>query len=61
MNLNPKHTEAFRAVIDSGSFEQAAMRLHLTSPAISQRAGVGEHARQLVVRSRPAPLAPGNC
>ena len=56
MNLNPKHTEAFRAVIETGSFEQAATRLHLTSPAISQRVRALESqlGNALVVRSRPA-------
>jgi LysR family transcriptional regulator (chromosome initiation inhibitor) len=56
MNLNPKHTEAFRAVIESGSFEQAAVRLHLTSPAISQRVRALESmlGNALVIRSRPA-------
>lgn len=56
MNLNPKHTEAFRAVIESGSFEQAAARLHLTSPAISQRVRALESqlGNALIVRSRPA-------
>jgi LysR family transcriptional regulator (chromosome initiation inhibitor) len=56
MHLNPKHTEAFRAVIESGSFEQAAVRLHLTSPAISQRVRALESmlGNALVVRSRPA-------
>ena len=32
MDLNPKHTDAFRAVVETGSFEQAALQLHLTSP-----------------------------
>ncbi|PRC93849.1 HTH-type transcriptional regulator ArgP [Solimicrobium silvestre] len=56
MNLNPKHTEAFRAVIESGSFEQAAVRLHLTSPAISLRVRALESqlGNALIVRSRPA-------
>ena len=56
MNLNPKHTEAFRAVIETGSFEQAAVQLHLTSPAISQRVRALESmlGNALVVRSRPA-------
>ena len=53
MNLDPKQTEAFRAVINSGSFEQAALRLHLTPPAISQRVRALESAlgNALVVRS----------
>ncbi|MFZ4874897.1 HTH-type transcriptional regulator ArgP [Janthinobacterium sp. Mn2066] len=56
MNLNPKHTDAFRAVIETGSFEQAALQLHLTSPAISQRVRALESqlGNALIVRSRPA-------
>ncbi len=55
MNLDPKQTEAFRAVIKTGSFEQAAQRLHLTPPAVSQRVRALESAlgSALVVRSRP--------
>jgi len=55
VNLDPKQTEAFRAVIKSGSFEQAAQRLHLTPPAISQRVRALESAlgSALIVRSRP--------
>jgi len=55
MNLDPKQTEAFRSVIRTGSFEQAAQRLHLTPPAISQRVRALERAlgSALVVRSRP--------
>ncbi len=56
MDLNPKHTEAFRAVVETGSFEQAALRLHLTSPAISPRVRALESQLgiALIVRSRPA-------
>jgi len=56
MNLNPRHTEAFRAVVETGSFEQAAVQLHLTSPAISQRVRALESqlGNALIVRSRPA-------
>ena len=56
MELNPKHTEAFRAVVETGSFEQAALQLHLTSPAISQRVRALESqlGNALIVRSRPA-------
>lgn len=55
MNLDPKQTEAFRAVIKTGSFEQAAQSLHLTPPAISQRVRALESAlgSALIVRSRP--------
>jgi len=53
--LDPKQTEAFRTVIKTGSFEQAALRLHLTPPAISQRVRALESTlgSALVVRSRP--------
>ena len=55
MNLDPKQTEAFRTVIRTGSFKQAAQRLHLTPPAISQRVRAQESTlgSALVVRSRP--------
>jgi LysR family transcriptional regulator (chromosome initiation inhibitor) len=55
LNLDPKQTQAFRAVIKSGSFEQAALQLHLTPPAISQRVRALESSlgSALVVRSRP--------
>lgn len=55
MNLDPKQTDAFRAVIKTGSFEQAAQHLHLTPPAVSQRVRALESAlgSALVVRSRP--------
>lgn len=55
MQLDPRQTQAFRAVIECGSFEQAAARLHLTPPAISQRVRALESTlgTSLVVRSRP--------
>ena len=55
MHLDPRQTEAFRAVISAGSFEQAAQRLHLTPPAISQRVRALESTlgNALIVRSRP--------
>ena len=55
MNLDPRQTAAFRAVIRTGSFEQAAQRLHLTPPAVSQRVRALESTlgSALVVRSRP--------
>ena len=62
MNLDPRQTEAFRFVIKTGSFEQAATQLHLTPPAISQRVRALESAlgSALVVRSRPCrPTATG--
>ncbi|MCF6782410.1 HTH-type transcriptional regulator ArgP [Stutzerimonas stutzeri] len=55
MNLDPRQTEAFRAVVRTGSFEQAAQLLHLTPPAISQRVRALESTlgNALIVRSRP--------
>lgn len=37
MDLDPRQTAAVRAVIETGSFEQAATRLNITSSAVSQR------------------------
>ena len=37
MKLDSKQCEAVLAVLDGGSFELAAARLHLTSSAVSQR------------------------
>lgn len=55
MHLDPKQTEAFRAVIQSGSFEQAAQLLHVTPSAVSQRVRALESnlGSALIVRSRP--------
>ncbi len=60
MNLDPKQTEAFRWVIETGSFEQAAQRLHLTPAAVSLRVRSLESAlgNALVVRSRPCRPTP---
>jgi LysR family transcriptional regulator, chromosome initiation inhibitor len=53
--LDTRKGEALLAVIDSGSFEQAAALLHLTPSAVSQRVGAleAEFGTPLVVRSRP--------
>jgi len=53
--LDRKHAEALLAVTDTGSFEQAAARLHLTASAVSQRVRALEEqlGQPLVVRSRP--------
>jgi len=54
--------EALLAIVDSGSFEQAAALLHLTPSAISQRLGALEAAvgTPLLIRSRPCrPTAAG--
>ena len=55
MILDRKQGEALLAVTDTGSFEQAAARLHLTASAVSQRVRALEEllGQPLVVRSRP--------
>jgi LysR family transcriptional regulator (chromosome initiation inhibitor) len=55
MKIDPRRSEAFMAVVDSGSFEQAAAQLHITSSAVSQRIAALEHdmGAPLLVRTRP--------
>ncbi|GGP27660.1 HTH-type transcriptional regulator ArgP [Silvimonas amylolytica] len=55
MRLDPKQTEALLTVIETGSFEQAGARLHVTPSAISQRVRALEEemGAALVIRSRP--------
>lgn len=55
MDLDPRQTAAVRAVIETGSFEQAAVRLNLTSSAVSQRVRALETrlGNPLIVRTRP--------
>lgn len=55
MKLDSRQCEALLAVIDSGSFEQAAAVLHLTPSAVSQRVRALETAigSPLVLRTRP--------
>jgi len=55
MQIDNRKTQALLAVIDSGSFEQAAQQLHLTPSAVSQRVRAleTELGMPLVVRSRP--------
>ena len=55
-----RKAEALLAVIDSGSFEQAAQRLALTPSAISQRIAAmeSELGTPLLIRSRPCRATP---
>ncbi|SFZ79023.1 HTH-type transcriptional regulator ArgP [Chitinimonas taiwanensis] len=55
MLLDIRKGEALLAVLETGSFEAAAMRLHLTPSAVSQRVRALEEAlgTPLLVRSRP--------
>lgn len=52
--------DALLAVIDSGSFEQAAVLLHLTPSAVSQRVSALEAAlgAPLLIRSKPCRATP---
>jgi LysR family transcriptional regulator (chromosome initiation inhibitor) len=62
MDINAKQATALLAVLDTGSFEKAAGRLHLTASAVSQRIRALENqfGGPLVVRNRPcAPTAAG--
>lgn len=60
MKLDSRQCEALLAVIDSGSFEQAAALLHLTSSAVSQRVRALEEfvGSPLVARTRPCRPTP---
>ena len=60
MKLDSRQCEAVLAVIESGSFEQAAALLHLTPSAVSQRVRALEIAlgTPLVVRTRPCRATP---
>ena len=53
--LDARRGEALLAVIDSGSFEQAALRLSLTPSAVSQRVSAleSELGMPLIIRSKP--------
>lgn len=52
--------QALAAVVDAGSFEAAAQRLHLTPSAVSQRIKALEQAagQVVVLRGRPAGVTP---
>jgi LysR family transcriptional regulator, chromosome initiation inhibitor len=60
MKLDTRQCDALLAVIQSGSFEQAAALLHLTPSAVSQRVRGLETqlGNALVVRSRPCRATP---
>lgn len=62
MNIDPRRGAAFLAAIDSGSLEQAAVVLHITPSAVSQRISALEDdlGMPLLVRTRPCrATAPG--
>jgi LysR family transcriptional regulator, chromosome initiation inhibitor len=53
--LQSKHSEAFLAVAESGSFEQAALRLNITASAVTLRVQTLEKqlGQVLIIRERP--------
>lgn len=53
--LESRKGEALLAVIDTGSFEQAAVALHITPSAVSQRISAmeSELGKPLIIRSKP--------
>jgi LysR family transcriptional regulator (chromosome initiation inhibitor) len=62
MDINAKQATALLAVLDTGSFEKAAKRLHLTASAVSQRIRTLEcqFGGPLIIRNRPClPTAAG--
>jgi LysR family transcriptional regulator (chromosome initiation inhibitor) len=58
--LDTRKGAALLAVIDTGSFERAALRLHLTPSAVSQRVSAieSELGRPLIVRAKPCRATP---
>jgi len=60
MGFDRRQCDALCAVLDTGSFEQAALRLNLTASAISQRVRALEESlgKSLVVRGRPCHATP---
>ncbi|WP_186224649.1 HTH-type transcriptional regulator ArgP [Burkholderia gladioli] len=55
MDIDPRQAAAFLAVVETGSFEQASQRLHVTASAVTQRVRALETAlgASLVLRTRP--------
>ncbi|MDH6198630.1 LysR family transcriptional regulator (chromosome initiation inhibitor) [Mycobacterium frederiksbergense] len=60
MQIDGQQLVAFAAVIELGSFDAAAQRLHVTPSAISQRIKALEHrvGQVLVVREKPCTATP---
>ncbi len=56
MRLSPDLTETLAAIVDEGTLDAAAVRLHLTPSAVSQRLKALERqvGRVLLIRSKPA-------
>ena len=61
MTIDPKQAAALLAVADTGSFEQAAVRLHVTASAVTQRVRALEASlgTPLVLRAAVPPTMAG--
>jgi LysR family transcriptional regulator (chromosome initiation inhibitor) len=55
MDLNPAQLDTLAAIVETGSFEAAATRLHVTPSAVSQRIRALESSAGQVLVSRGAP------
>jgi LysR family transcriptional regulator, chromosome initiation inhibitor len=55
MDLNPAQLDTLTAIVETGSFEAAATRLHVTPSAVSQRIRALESSAGQVLVSRGAP------
>src|SRR6476659_3026326 len=55
MRLQPEHLATLLAIVDSGTFDAAARRLHVTASAVSQRVKAleAEVGQVVVVRAAP--------
>src|SRR5687767_1272094 len=55
MRLQPEHLATLLAIVDTGTFDAAARRLHVTPSAVSQRVKAleAEVGQVVVVRSTP--------
>lgn len=58
MDLPVEHLTTFAAIIDEGSFEGAAQRLHITPSAVSQRVKAMEQRVGSVLLQRTRPVQP---
>lgn len=57
MNLPVEHLTTFSMIIDEGSFERAARRLHITPSAVSQRVRAMEQRMGSVLLQRTRPVS----
>ncbi len=57
MDLPVEHLETFAAIVEEGSFEGAARRLHITPSAVSQRVRAMEERAGSVLLRRTRPVA----